>query len=138
MVARCQSKGHTVVLGDALSYLTDQVDESIGTVFSAQVIEHLPPEALLELLRQARRVLRGDGIFIAETVNPHSVPAFKTFWTDLTHRAPIFPEVAVALCRQAGFERALVMFPNGTGDLESDRRSQGEYAVVAWKKSQAG
>ena len=138
MVARCQSKGHTVFLGDALSFLTDQVDESIGTVFSAQVIEHLPPQALLELLRQARRVLRGDGVFIAETVNPHSVPAFKTFWTDLTHRAPIFPEVAVALCRQAGFERALVMFPNGTGELESDRRSQGEYAVVAWKKSQAG
>jgi hypothetical protein len=30
------------------------------------------------------------------------------------------------------------MFPNGTGELEDDRRSQGEYAVVAWKKSQAG
>jgi len=133
MVDICRAKGCEVTAADALDYLKALEDGSLGTVFSAQFIEHLPPADLVEYLRGAQRVLRDDGVFIAETVNPHSIRAFKTFWTDLTHRAPIFPEVAVALCRQAGFERALVVFPNGNGDLEHDRRSTGEYAVVAWK-----
>jgi SAM-dependent methyltransferase len=133
MVDICRGKGYEVAAADALDYLGALEDGSLGTVFSAQFIEHLSPADIVEYLRGAQRVLRGDGIFIAETVNPHSIQAFKTFWTDLTHRAPIFPEVAVALCRQAGFERALVVFPSGNGDLEHDRRSTGEYAVVAWK-----
>jgi SAM-dependent methyltransferase len=133
MVDICRGKGYEVTAADALDYLRALEDGSLGTVFSAQFIEHLSPPDIVEYLRDAQRVLRGDGVFIAETVNPHSIQAFKTFWTDLTHRAPIFPEVAVALCRQAGFERALVVFPNGNGDLEHDRRSTGEYAVVAWK-----
>jgi glycosyltransferase involved in cell wall biosynthesis/SAM-dependent methyltransferase len=133
MVDICRGKGYEVAASDALDYLGALEDGSLGTVFSAQFIEHLSPADIVEYLRGAQRVLRGDGIFIAETVNPHSIQAFKTFWTDLTHRAPIFPEVAVALCRQAGFERALVVFPSGNGDLEHDRRSAGEYAVVAWK-----
>jgi hypothetical protein len=64
-------------------------------------------------------------------VNPHSLEAFKTFYTDLTHQRPIFPEVGLALSQLAGFEEAYVTFPLGSGELESDRRSQGEYAIVA-------
>ena len=133
MIEICRGKGHEVTVADALDYLRGVEDGSLGTVFSAQFIEHLSPADIVEYLRAAQRVLRSDGIFIAETVNPHSIQAFKTFWTDLTHRAPIFPEVAVALCRQAGFERALVVFPNGNGDLDHDCRATGEYAVVGWK-----
>jgi SAM-dependent methyltransferase len=133
MIEICRGKGHEVTAADALDYLRGVEDGSLGTVFSAQFIEHLSPADIVEYLRAAHRVLRSDGIFIAETVNPHSIQAFKTFWTDLTHRAPIFPEVAVALCRQAGFERALVVFPNGNGDLDHDCRTTGEYAVVGWK-----
>ncbi len=135
MVAICRAKGHEVAVADALDYLRELDDGSIGTVFSAQFIEHLSSADIVEYVRAAQRVLRSDGIFIAETVNPHSIQAFKTFWTDLTHKAPIFPEVAVALCRQAKFDRALVIFPNGNGNLDHDRRSTGEYAVVAWKGS---
>ena len=39
--------------------------------------------------------------------------------------------VAVALCRLHGYDSARVFFPNGEGDLERDRREEGEYAVVA-------
>ena len=75
--------------------------------------------------------LAPGGQLIFETVNPHAIEAFKTFWTDLTHQRPIFPEVAVAWCWLMGFDQAYVFFPNGSGDLDNDRRSQGEYAVVA-------
>ena len=75
--------------------------------------------------------LTHGGLLIAETVNPHYPPALKTFWVDLTHRAPIFPEVALELCREAGFASAYFFHPNGTGDVGRDRFTQGEFAVVA-------
>jgi len=61
------------------------------------VIEHLSYDELLRFLTLAHRKLRPGGILIAETVNPHSLSAFKTFWVDPTHVSPIFPEVAAAL-----------------------------------------
>jgi SAM-dependent methyltransferase/glycosyltransferase involved in cell wall biosynthesis len=132
MIARCREKGHNeVVHQDALEYMKQLADDSLGVIFAAQVIEHLSHEQLNELLGLARRKLAPDGILIAETVNPHSPAALKTFWVDLTHQRPIFPEVALELCREAGFRSAYVFHPNGTGDVERDRFSQGEFAVVA-------
>ncbi len=135
MVARCREKGLVVEQADAVSYLEAQPDGSLGVVFSAQLIEHLPYEELIRYFQLAERKLAPGGLFIAETVNPHSIQAFKTFWVDLTHRAPIFPEVAVTLARLHGFESGYVFFPLGTGELEIDRSDQGEYAIVARRAS---
>ena len=132
MVERARGKGHDVVWEDALHYLAGQPEGSFGAVFSAQFVEHLPYDSLVALIREARRVLRNDGLLVMETVNPYSIPAFRTFWTDLTHQAPIFPEVLLALTRDAGFPEARVIFPTGSGDLESDRWGTGEYAVIAY------
>jgi glycosyltransferase involved in cell wall biosynthesis/SAM-dependent methyltransferase len=132
MVARAHEKGHAdVVQADGVEYLAGRGPGDVGAIFAAQVIEHMPYETLVRFLELARRVLRPGGVLIAETVNPHSAPALKAFWVDLTHQHPIFPEVALALCRSAGFERAYVFHPNGTGDVEADRYTTGEYAVVA-------
>jgi O-antigen chain-terminating methyltransferase len=134
MVEHCRSKGHDrVELADINSYLEGCRDDSLGAVFSAQVIEHLPYEELLGFLQLSLRKLKPGGLLIAETVNPHSVPAMKTFWVDLTHKHPIFPEVALALCKIHGFASAYVFHPNGSGDVEADRFETGEYAVVARK-----
>ena len=131
MIQRCRRKGHEVRHEDALKYLARQKDASIGAVFSAQVIEHLAYDEFQEFLRQALRVLEAGGVFVAETVNPHAVHGFKTFWVDMTHRVPIFPEVLIAHCRDAGFARAEIVFPGGTGELNVDRWVAGQYAVVA-------
>lgn len=134
MVERCRAKGHEQVkLVDVNSYLEGLADGSLGAIFCAQVIEHLPYGELLRFLSLSRSKLQPDGLLIAETVNPHSVPALKTFWVDLTHQHPIFPEVALTLCRINGFESAYVFHPNGTGNVEVDRYQTGEYAVVAKK-----
>lgn len=134
MVARCAAKGHQVVHGDVIDYLANS-EETFGSVFSAQFIEHIPVEGLIEFMRLAVARLRPGGLFVAETVNPHSFPAFRTFWTDLTHRAPIFPEVALAYARSVGFAEGRILFPNGTGDPSLDLRQQGEYALVAYAPS---
>lgn len=133
MVARCREKGLEVVEGEGLTYLRALETSSLGALFCAQVVEHLHADELRALLDEAQRVLRPGGVFVAETVNPHALGAFKTFWTDPTHRLPLFPEVLVVLAAGAGFEAAEVIFPNGTGSLDVDRWQQGEYAVVARK-----
>ncbi|HET9442874.1 MAG TPA: methyltransferase domain-containing protein, partial [Acidimicrobiales bacterium] len=97
MVARCRQKGHTVEHADALDWLRRRPDASLGAVFSAQFIEHIGRDDLMALLGEARRALRPGGIFVAETVNPHSSRALKAFWLDLTHVHPIYPEMALAL-----------------------------------------
>jgi SAM-dependent methyltransferase len=134
MVGRCRAKGHErVEVADANSYLERCVDDSIGAIFCAQVIEHMPYEELLRFYGLGLRKLAPGGLFILETVNPHSVPALKTFWVDPTHQHPLFPEVALALCELTGFESAYVFHPNGTGEVEVDRYETGEYALVATK-----
>jgi len=104
---------------------------SLGAIVSMQVIEHLPREALLRLFAASRRALRPGGLFVAETVNPHAGHALKTFWVDLTHQHPVFPEVALALAGDAGFREGFIMHPAGARDAETDRFAQSSYAVVA-------
>jgi SAM-dependent methyltransferase len=133
MVARCREKRHEVVLGDAVEFLEGREDGSLGAVFSAQLIEHLPRASLERFVELAQQKLGPGGLFIAETVNPHCPRALKAFWLDLTHQHPIFPEVALMLCRIAGFPEAYVFHPLGGGDAAQDRFTQDAYAVVATK-----
>jgi len=134
MVDRSRAKGHKVIHGDAIDYLRKQPDGTVGAVFSSQVVEHLWSSDILALLSESFRVLVPGGVFIAETVNVHAVQAFKAFGIDITHRTPIFPEVLIAHCRDTGFAKARVRFPGGTGKLDEDRWTCGDYAVLAWKR----
>jgi SAM-dependent methyltransferase len=130
MVARCRAAGLDVAFGDAAEHLRGLRDGSLGAVFSAQVIEHLPFQTLRELLALSLEKLRPGGLFIAETVNPHRISSLKTFWVDLTHQHPIFPEVALALCGIAGYESAYVFLPGYESFREGVFESPA-YAVVA-------
>ena len=130
LVAYCRQKGHEVVEGDAAAHLEGLEPGSLGAVVSMQVVEHLPEAVLHRMLAAAHRALRPGGRAILETVNPHSPWALKAFWVDLTHQHPVFPEVLLQLCRQAGFRAGYAFAPYGTGDWDADRTRAGEYAVV--------
>ncbi len=95
------------------------------------MIEHLSFGELKRFLLAARAALQPEGILIAETINPHFIPAFRAFWVDLTHQLVIYPEVALALTRESGFRSARIVFPGGCGDADVDRRTVGQFAVVA-------
>ena len=135
MVARARAKGLEVEHADLVAHLDGIPDGSLGVVFAAQVVEHLPYEHLLAFLRLACRKLQPGGLLIAETVNPHSPTALKNFWTDLTHQHPIFPEVLLTLCRGVGFGSAYVFHPGGSGDIDTDRQRCLDYAIVAERGS---
>jgi SAM-dependent methyltransferase len=132
LVAHCRAKGHTEVHeADAIAYVSALGPGTVGAICAMQVVERLNADALRRLLDEARRALRADGRLILETVNPHSPRALKAFWADPGHIQPLFPEVLLQLCRQAGFTEAYAFVPTGEGDWDADRIRFGEYAVVA-------
>lgn len=137
MIARCAERGLPAVCADATAYLEGLPDNELGTVYSSQVIEHLPFAQLRKLLDLALRKLRPGGLFIAETVNPHHVAALKTFWVDPTHQHPLFPEVATVLCAFAGFAPAYVFAP-GYDDFDKARFDADRYAVVGMRPDAPG
>jgi predicted TPR repeat methyltransferase len=138
MIERCRSKGlEHLEVADAVGYLEAAAEASFGVIFAAQVIEHLPYDALLRFLPAARRALIADGLLVVETVNPHVPQALKHFWLDPTHQHPLFPEVTIALCRLTGFNSAFIWYPQGTGDPDRDRGEQADYAVIAQAPSSA-
>jgi hypothetical protein len=82
-------------------------------------------------LEGSLRALRPGGLLVIESVNPHSPVALRAFWLDPTHRNPLYPETMLTLCELSGFASALAFCPQGSGDYERDRRTEGDYAVVA-------
>lgn len=137
MVRQCREKGLDVHHGDGIEYLQSREDSSLGAIVAMQVIEHLTEGQVHKVFDLAVDKLRPGGLLIAETVNPHSLEALKGFWVDLSHRHPIFPEVALVQCWLRPFASAYVLFPHGSGDFEADRKTQGEYAVIARKAETA-
>ena len=130
-VAECRRKDLRVVHADMFDHLRAVDDASIGVVFSAQVIEHLAFDRLNLLFRLAARKIRPGGLMIAETVNPHCPAAFKFFWLDPTHVAPLFPEVVQFLAQSAGFDDVQILYPAADRDGAHLYHESGDYAVVA-------
>ncbi len=134
MLAAARDRGHEdLVEADANSYLESVPDDSLGIVFCAQVIEHLSADYLLRFMALALAKLKPGGLLIAEAPNPHSPYTSKIFWVDITHRGPVFPEVALTVTWALGFGSAYVFHPAGSGDAEADRFSEPEFALVAAK-----
>lgn len=132
MVDRCRQNGHCeVAVAEAIDHLDGLEDAGLGAIVASHVLEHLPQEELTRFLHLARSKLRGEGILIAETVNPYAFPSFRAFWIDPTHVHLLFPETLMALCRVAGFPSACVFHPEACLDAETDRFLTGAYAVLA-------
>ena len=130
LVQRSRDRGHDVVVADGVEYLGGLEPASVPAIFAAQVIEHLPLPELKRFMELSADRLAPGGVAIFETVNPHRASALKAFWTDPTHQHPLFPEVALALARFAGFDSGYVHFPDGSGDFERDIYACSDYALV--------
>jgi O-antigen chain-terminating methyltransferase len=76
------------------------------------VVEHLPPATLVRLLELAAAKLRPGGLLVAETINPLSPLALRSYFADLTHAQPLVPGTLVLLAEQAGFRDVDVRYAN--------------------------
>ncbi len=71
-----------------------------------QVVEHLPPERLPEMIRLLHDKLRAGALIAIETPNPECLAIFAThFYIDPTHRHPIPPALMSFYLEEAGFGR---------------------------------
>ncbi len=112
MAAFARGEGVDVEQADAIAYLEALEDQSLGGVFAAQVVEHLPPPILVRLLELAAAKLRPGGLLVAETINPLSPLALRSYFADLTHAQPLVPDTLVLLAQQAGFREVNTRFLN--------------------------
>jgi SAM-dependent methyltransferase len=111
MVEVCLSRGLDVAEGDALSYLQQQPDASLGGMIALQVVEHLDPGYLMEMLDVAYHKLRPGSHVILETINVASWYAFfSSYIRDLTHVRPIHPDTLSYLLSASGFQRVSVRY----------------------------
>jgi SAM-dependent methyltransferase len=103
MVAYARGEGLDVTQADIVQHLEAAEEGSLGGIFMAQVVEHLPPAVLVRSLQLAAAKLRPGGLLVAETINPLSPLALRHYFADLTHAQPLVPETLELLARQAGF-----------------------------------
>jgi 2-polyprenyl-3-methyl-5-hydroxy-6-metoxy-1,4-benzoquinol methylase len=102
----CREKGLQVESADLYAYLRALPDSSLGGIVCSQVVEHLPPDRLPELLRLAHSKLRTGALLAIETPNPECLAIFAThFYLDPTHRHPIPPALLSFYLEEAGFGR---------------------------------
>lgn len=86
----CRHKGLQAERADLFRYLADLPEASLDGIFSAQVVEHLPPERLPEMIRLASSRLERDGVLAIETPNPECLAIFAShFYLDPTHTRPV-------------------------------------------------
>ena len=122
MVAFARGAGLDVEQADLLDHLEGLPDASLGGVFAGQVVEHLPPSALVRLLELAHVKLRPGGVLVLETINPLSPLALHNYFADLTHAQPLVPATLELLARQAGFRATETRFLNSPPDTERLRQ----------------
>lgn len=113
-IAVCQSKRLNAERAELFSYLNALPDSSVRGVVCCQVVEHLPPERLPELVQALHRKMRVGGLLAIETPNPECLAIFAThFYLDPTHRHPIPPALMSFYLEEAGFGRVEIerLFP---------------------------
>lgn len=111
MVAEGRARGITVHEAYAADWLREQPDRSLGSIFTAHVVEHLELDALIEMLELAERKLKPGGVFIAETPNPASLIVLgNSYILDPTHVLPLHPSLLSFLFESAGFRDIRLKF----------------------------
>jgi SAM-dependent methyltransferase len=111
MVGVCRDQGLDATEGDALKYLRLQQDGSLGGLFAAQVVEHLEPSYLTDLLDVAFDKLKPGSPIVLETINPGCWFAFfESYLRDPTHVQPIHPDTLKYLLIASGFQRVEIRY----------------------------
>lgn len=89
-VATCRHKGLEAEVADLFEYLAALPEGALDGIFCSQVVEHLPPERLPEMIKLCARSLSRNGAIAIETPNPECLAIFAThFYLDPTHTRPV-------------------------------------------------
>ena len=105
-VATCRHKGLEAETADLFEYLDELPEASLDGIFCSQVVEHLPPERLPEMIKLCASRLQRAGAIAIETPNPECLAIFAThFYLDPTHTRPIPPPLLAFYMEEFGIGR---------------------------------
>lgn len=146
LLDECKNRGFDVIESDVIAYLQSLPDGSLGAVTGFHIIEHLPFTALIKLLNETARVLKPGGLAIFETPNPKNlVVGACNFYSDPTHRNPLFPETVQFMVNSQGLSKVKLLYLNPVENSpfnQEDANTQildnwffgpRDYAVVGYK-----
>lgn len=143
MLAACHEQGLSVTCEDALAALEKLPDASQVLVSAFHLVEHLPFDAVRQLISQALRVLQPGGLLILETPNPENiVVGTNNFYLDPTHLRPLPAQLLEFAAQHQGFERTKVLRLQESPALAAETHTRlwdvfagasPDYAVVAQK-----
>ena len=137
-VEGCRERGLEATRSDALGYLRTLADESIGGLFSAQVVEHLEADYLARMLGEAHRTLRPGSPVVIETINPASWSAFfSAYLRDVTHRHALHPDTLAYLLRAGGFVDVSIVYRSPVPDAARLQRAAVDPALAATPEGKA-
>jgi 2-polyprenyl-3-methyl-5-hydroxy-6-metoxy-1,4-benzoquinol methylase len=101
--ALCRQNGLNAEVADLFPFLA-QTEQDFDGIFSSQVVEHLDPRRLPEMIGLCAAKLRRGGLLAIETPNPECLAIFAThFYLDPTHTRPIPHPLMVFYMEEAGF-----------------------------------
>ncbi len=111
MVDICRDKGLDCRKADIIETLYAHEDNSLGGIFSSQVIEHLSPSYLKRLVELSYFKLAPSGCIILETINPASVFSLvEIYFLDLSHKNPVHPQTLRFLLESSGFKEVKIEY----------------------------
>jgi O-antigen chain-terminating methyltransferase len=85
VVDGCLKKGLNVVCTDAFQFLKDKSETYDGIIIS-NLVEHLHPEQVKDLLAKSFSSIKPNGILLAAMPDPKNIKdVFGDFWEDPTH-----------------------------------------------------
>jgi O-antigen chain-terminating methyltransferase len=126
MVEVCRQKGLSATREDALAYLRAQPAGSLGGLLAAQVVEHVDPGYLTNLLDAAWAALRPGSVAVIETINPACWFAFfESYIRDITHVRPLHPETLQYLLLASGFDTVEIRYRSPYPEHEKLQRVAG-------------
>jgi len=135
-VARATDRGLEVCCADALSYLHAH-HECFSGISLIEVIEHIPPESITQLLSAIYQSLEQGGVALIETINIKHPLAFHGFYTDPTHTRPIPSDFLVFLMQWHGFDNVQIIYTNPLAFIHEQSlnpdRAYFSYAVIGRK-----
>lgn len=103
-VAACRHKGLDAEVADLYPYLAGLPEASLDGIFCSQVVEHLPPERLPEMIKLCASRLARNGAIAIETPNPECLAIFAThFYLDPTHHRPVPHPLLAFYLEEFGF-----------------------------------
>jgi O-antigen chain-terminating methyltransferase len=89
-VAMCRDKSLDAEVADLFTYPPLQAAGEFDGIFASQLVEHLEPAKLPEMIRLCAAGLRRGGVLALETPNPDCLAIFATyFYLDPTHTRPV-------------------------------------------------